>query len=138
MTERAEMLDEYFSIQIQDRKLLAIPQLLENYVPPLHRLPSLLVGVAEGLQIEEEADCLQSLGAEVALFNSTCQEWELVDSEETEHSHGVSQQQLYWIMQHILFPALRVYFKPPEDFTADGTVMEVASLSELYQSFERC
>jgi DNA mismatch repair protein MLH1 len=150
LNSRAPMLNEYFSLEMEEGKLVAVPQILDNYVPPMHRIPELLYGVAESLVLQTEVECLQNVGIEIALFNSTCQEWEIIErdlvydeSQEDESAkssgaHGYSKQRLSWTIQHIIFPALRLMFLPPTEFTEDGSVMEIASLSELYQSFERC
>jgi DNA mismatch repair protein MLH1 len=42
-----------------------------------------------------------------------------------------------WTIQHMFFPAFRD-FRPPKKFANDGTVIEIASLENLYKVFERC
>jgi DNA mismatch repair protein MLH1 len=151
------MLLEYFSLEIsEEAKLLAVPQLLENYVPPLHRIPDLLCSVGRTLlSKKEEQECLDNIGIAIAVFHGTCSEWEIAEkdlvnedsqSEDNNQVHspklsgayGYSQERLSWTIQNIIFPALRQQFVPPEQYTHDGTVTEIASLQELYQSFERC
>lgn len=43
-----------------------------------------------------------------------------------------------WSIQHVLFPAVRLFFKPPTSMATDGTFVQVASLEKLYKIFERC
>lgn len=43
-----------------------------------------------------------------------------------------------WSIQHVLFPALRLFFKPPNSMAKNGTFVQVASLEKLYRIFERC
>ena len=43
-----------------------------------------------------------------------------------------------WIVQHVLFPALRQGLVPPKRLSKDGTLLQVANLPDLYKVFERC
>ncbi|KAK7260352.1 hypothetical protein RIF29_26325 [Crotalaria pallida] len=43
-----------------------------------------------------------------------------------------------WTIQHVLFPSMRLFFKPPVSMATNGTFVKVASLERLYKIFERC
>ncbi|KAG6706748.1 hypothetical protein I3843_07G229700 [Carya illinoinensis] len=43
-----------------------------------------------------------------------------------------------WSIQHVLFPSMRLFFKPPSSMATNGTFVRVASLEKLYKIFERC
>ncbi|KAL3638678.1 DNA mismatch repair protein [Castilleja foliolosa] len=43
-----------------------------------------------------------------------------------------------WSIQHILFPSMRLFLKPPNSMATNGTFVKVASLEKLYKIFERC
>ncbi|KAI3872153.1 hypothetical protein MKW98_011645 [Papaver atlanticum] len=43
-----------------------------------------------------------------------------------------------WSIQHVLFPSLRLFLKPPKLMATNGTFVQVASLEKLYKIFERC
>ncbi|CAA6667797.1 unnamed protein product [Spirodela intermedia] len=43
-----------------------------------------------------------------------------------------------WAIQHVLFPSMRLFLKPPKSMATDGTFVQVASLEKLYKIFERC
>ncbi|XP_027092632.2 DNA mismatch repair protein MLH1-like isoform X1 [Coffea arabica] len=43
-----------------------------------------------------------------------------------------------WSIQHILFPSMRLFFKPLTSMASNGTFVRVASLEKLYKIFERC
>ncbi|XP_058721996.1 DNA mismatch repair protein MLH1-like [Vicia villosa] len=43
-----------------------------------------------------------------------------------------------WSVQHVLFPSMRLFFKPPASMATNGTFVKVASLEKLYKIFERC
>jgi DNA mismatch repair protein MLH1 len=43
-----------------------------------------------------------------------------------------------WTIQHILFPAMKLFLKPPNHLANDGSVIQIACLENLYKIFERC
>ncbi|KAB5512552.1 hypothetical protein DKX38_029580 [Salix brachista] len=43
-----------------------------------------------------------------------------------------------WSIQHVLFPSMRLFLKPPTSMATNGTFVQVASLEKLYKIFERC
>lgn len=43
-----------------------------------------------------------------------------------------------WTIQHVLFPAMKLFLKPPNHMANDGTAVQVACLENLYKIFERC
>ncbi|XP_010912641.1 DNA mismatch repair protein MLH1 isoform X1 [Elaeis guineensis] len=43
-----------------------------------------------------------------------------------------------WTIQHVLFPSMRLFLKPPKSMATNGTFVQVASLEKLYRIFERC
>ncbi|KAJ4701196.1 DNA mismatch repair protein MLH1 [Melia azedarach] len=43
-----------------------------------------------------------------------------------------------WSIQHVLFPAMKLFLKPPTSMATNGTFVRVASLEKLYKIFERC
>lgn len=43
-----------------------------------------------------------------------------------------------WSIQHVLFPAMKLFLKPPTSMATNGTFVRVASLEKLYRIFERC
>ncbi|CAN7008782.1 hypothetical protein IGI04_011114 [Brassica rapa subsp. trilocularis] len=43
-----------------------------------------------------------------------------------------------WSIQHVLFPSMRLFLKPPASMASNGTFVKVASLEKLYKIFERC
>ncbi|KAJ4832053.1 DNA mismatch repair protein [Turnera subulata] len=57
---------------------------------------------------------------------------ELISEAETAWS------QREWSIQHVLFPSMRLFLKPPASMATNGTFIQVASLEKLYKIFERC
>ncbi|CAM6089478.1 unnamed protein product [Calypogeia fissa] len=43
-----------------------------------------------------------------------------------------------WTIQHVFFPAMKLFLSPPRHMANDGTVVRVAYLENLYKVFERC
>ena len=43
-----------------------------------------------------------------------------------------------WVMEHVIFPALKTDFIPPRKMAEDGSILQIANLNELYKVFERC
>jgi DNA mismatch repair protein MLH1 len=43
-----------------------------------------------------------------------------------------------WTAEHVLLPAVRTGLVPPARFSEDGTLLQIANLTELYKVFERC
>ncbi len=43
-----------------------------------------------------------------------------------------------WVVEHVLFPALRRGLIPPKNLSEDGTILQIANLPDLYKVFERC
>lgn len=43
-----------------------------------------------------------------------------------------------WSIQHVLFPAMKLFLKPPMHMANDGTAVQLACLENLYKIFERC
>jgi len=47
-------------------------------------------------------------------------------------------QDLRWVVEHVIYPALRRSFLPPKWFAEDATILQIANLPDLYKVFERC
>ena len=43
-----------------------------------------------------------------------------------------------WLVEHLLFPALKSHFIGPKEFADNGLIVELTHLPELYKIFERC
>jgi DNA mismatch repair protein MLH1 len=154
--DNRDMLEDYFKIEIQSegQKLIAIPQILPNHVPPMHRLPIFLFSLAKCLSRHErvpenEQDVLYEAAVEIALFYSLSYDWELDKKQSgdttssskqrvTSMTQGYNEETVKWVTQHVVFPAAKLFFYPPKEFATDGTVREIVSISDLYKIFERC
>lgn len=43
-----------------------------------------------------------------------------------------------WAVEHLLVKAFRTHLSPPQHFSQDGSVLQIANLPDLYKVFERC
>ena len=43
-----------------------------------------------------------------------------------------------WTIQHVLLPAMRRSYEPPNAHASNGAVVQVACTEMLYKTFERC
>jgi DNA mismatch repair protein MLH1 len=48
------------------------------------------------------------------------------------------QQQREWLLRHVLMPAIKYMYKPPQERARDGSVLLLTSMQKLYRVFERC
>ncbi|CAH2070826.1 unnamed protein product [Thlaspi arvense] len=119
LTEKAEMLEEYFSVYIDsDRNLSRLPVILDQYTPDMDRVPEFLLCLGN--------DVKGNVEMEPAL------EQDLISDAENAWA------QREWSIQHVLFPSMRLFLKPPASMASNGTFVKVASLEKLYKIFERC
>jgi len=182
LQSKAEMLAEYLSVQLDaEGRLVGLPQVLPDYVPPLARLPLFLLRLATDVEWGAEQRCFDTLTQELAdlyAFPSvlpleadpsaeasqcpddtgtpgTAPAPATATSEQTEGTtvspsqpsapphpavllSGGSARHLRWLSQHVAWPAARTFLAPPRAWAANGTVVQVACLENLYKVFERC
>ena len=139
LVEKAEMLDDYFSMEIdQDANLISLPLLLDGYVPCFSGIPMLLLRLTTDVEWEKEEVCFDMFSREMARFYAV--------DEESDSAYDVNQHcdeenvEERWksVMEHVLFPAMKKWFKPPNQISDDRSFNLVADLPELYKVFERC
>ncbi|KAG2374899.1 hypothetical protein C9374_010273 [Naegleria lovaniensis] len=147
-----DLLKAYFGIVItEDDKLEALPHILENYIPPLHRLPDFFYNLATKVDWLEELSCIKGISIQLSNFYGLCESYELEEPQEGSNSQvsndsttsGVpsciyTKERLQWITEHVIFPSIKLVFNPPNDMVNDGSVVEIASLPDLFKIFERC
>ncbi|RLN23432.1 DNA mismatch repair protein MLH1 [Panicum miliaceum] len=168
LKENAEMINEYFSIHIdKDGNLTRLPVVLDQYTPDMDRLPEFVLTMGNDVTWDDEKECFRTAAAAIGNFyalhppilpnpsgsgiqlykkNKDCMasgehvdntdeddvDQELLAEAETAWS------QREWTIQHVLFPSMRLFLKPPKSMATDGTFVQVASLEKLYKIFERC
>jgi len=155
LIERAGMLKEYFSIQIEmtqdpdanpDEEVLTLtglPILLDGHSPSPHSLPLFLLRLATEVDWSEERPCFEGICTELARYYA---EIPLSETHEQGGEEGKGEETNLELIsdsekkfvQHTLFPALRYLLVVPKEFASDGSFCKLALLSKLYKVFERC
>jgi len=177
LSEKAEMLKEYFSLDIQNGKLRAIPYLLDDFVPELTGLPLYMLRLTTEVDWSSEKACFETFCRETALFYATkpidirkpsskdsdndaeqsqnpeknedsLETNEILDKvtenpgESSKSADAgpeeASERDWRWRVAELLYPALRRRLRPPQHMAADGTILQLADLHQLYKVFERC
>ncbi|XP_051946007.1 DNA mismatch repair protein Mlh1 [Xyrauchen texanus] len=136
LKQKTEMLQEYFSLDIDgEGNLTGLPMLLDNYTPAMEGLPMFILRLATEVNWDREKDCFHEFSVECSHFYSIRKQYTLEPDAEEPQDVETSWQ---WKVEHILFKALRTLFSPPKHFSEDGSILQIASLPELYKVFERC
>ncbi|EDO39827.1 predicted protein [Nematostella vectensis] len=147
LMQKAEMLLDYFSLEIDgEGNLLSLPLLLEEYVPNLNGLPMFVLRLATEVEWDSELECFDTFAKECSRFFSFKPDVnpdDDLDQNEASSSDckrpGTSPDVPWkWSVEHVLFPAFRSGLVPPTRFAEDGTLLQIANLTELYKVFERC
>lgn len=125
LLDKAEMLEEYFAIQLvkngDDAMLTGLPELLEGHAPEPCGLPIFLFRLATEVDWTEERPCFQKVCEELGNYYAQ------VPTEGHED-----------YVKHTLFPAISYLLIPPERMKTEGYFTVLTKLSTLYKVFERC
>uniref|UniRef100_A0A7N5ZRP7 DNA mismatch repair protein S5 domain-containing protein n=1 Tax=Anabas testudineus TaxID=64144 RepID=A0A7N5ZRP7_ANATE len=123
LKNKAEMLEDYFSMEIdQEGNLTGLPLLLDKYTPIMEGLPMFILRLATEVNWDNEKDCFRDFSKECSMFYSIRKPYILE----------------CMLIEHVIFKAVRTLFSPPKNFSEDGTVLQIANLPDLYKVFERC
>ncbi|KAF8320974.1 uncharacterized protein EI90DRAFT_3292775 [Cantharellus anzutake] len=131
LMDQREMLQEYFSLIINEKGLLeSIPMLLKDYTPNLDRLPSFLMRLGPQVNWTSEKDCFETFLRELAFFYSAgfappppaSSSPSSADNMDVDGGHGdggsddlmQEEKAERWQIEHVLMPAIRDYLIPPK------------------------
>ncbi|XP_013165532.1 PREDICTED: DNA mismatch repair protein Mlh1 [Papilio xuthus] len=129
LISKKEMLFEYFSLEMNaDGELLALPLLLDGHTPFMGALPTYLVRLVSEVNWDSEKECFDTFCHQTAIFYSQ------PNPDSTTETHKSEE----WKQEHVIFPAIRRNFLPPNRFVTNGVILQIANLSDLYKVFERC
>lgn len=101
------------------------------------------------MEWDSEKECFQTFAQECANFYCIQHDPFLLDSTEkedppTQGAAATVNPALYkrepwqWVVEHVIFPALKSDFIPPRKMADDGSILQIADLHDLYKVFERC
>ncbi|XP_029376653.1 DNA mismatch repair protein Mlh1 isoform X1 [Echeneis naucrates] len=137
LKKKAEMLEDYFSMEIdQEGNLTGLPLLLDKYSPIMEGLPMFILRLATEVNWDNEKECFRDFSKECSMFYSIRKHY-VLEPEPGEEQAGDGNP-WRWNVEHVIFKALRTLFCPPTNFSEDGTVLQIANLPDLYKVFERC
>ncbi|XP_032665925.1 DNA mismatch repair protein Mlh1 isoform X2 [Odontomachus brunneus] len=126
LLEKADMMNEYFSIVIDKvGNLRSLPVLLDKYFPCEAEIPLYIMRLATEVNWKKEQSCFQNICRETAKFYSYIS-----------LKHNTNDWK--YITEHVLYPAIKESLLPPKYFAHDSTILQIASLPNLYKVFERC
>lgn len=126
LLQNSEMLAEYFHIEINDDgEIESLPMLIEDFSPEISKLTSYIVNLAINVDWTDEQEFFRGFFRETAKFYSKISL--LTDKKEWE-----------WMLEHVVFPAVRKSLLPPKSFDEESVILQLTSLPELYKVFERC
>ena len=121
---KGPMLAEYFSVGVEQGEggaavLTSLPALLDGHTPALAALPEFLAQLCSDTDWASEKGCFAAVARHLGAF----------------YVEQLSEREV----REAVMPALRsAAFCPPRCWAENGTVMQVASLEQLYRVFERC
>lgn len=173
LIKKAELLDEYFSIHIDEQQnLTRLPVVLDQHTPDMDHIPEFLLSLGNDVDWSSEKDCFQTIAAAIGSFYSMqppvlpnpygdgiqfyrkdkVNAGTNAGKESRKHDDAsdndideellaeaeIAWAQREWTIQHVLFPSMRLFLKPPNVMATNGTFVQVASLEKLYRIFERC
>ena len=151
LAEKATMLEEYFSIKLEKRKvskkqrqvsslfITGLPILLDGHVPQPHALPLFLTRLATEVDWSAEQPCFNGVCRELGSFYAE-PPFAFTGDGEVKRSENLDliDDEAKKFVRHTLFPAISFLLVPPQRLATNGTVMKLASLNSLYKVFERC
>ncbi|EEB12436.1 DNA mismatch repair protein MlH1, putative [Pediculus humanus corporis] len=129
LCEKSDMLEDYFSIEIDNEgNICTLPIILEKYIPNLALLPDFVVRICSEVDWDLEKPCLEGICREISQFYCKIPEEVPIP--------GFNEWK--WTTEHVLLSEMRSSLQPPKKFMKDGTILEIANLPDLYKVFERC
>ncbi|KAM7385890.1 hypothetical protein PAMP_001938 [Pampus punctatissimus] len=138
LKKKAEMLEDYFSVEVdQEGNLIGLPLLLDKYTPVMEGLPMFILRLATEVNWDNEKQCFRDFCKECSMFYSIRKEY-ILEAEVAEEQQDSELNSWRWKVEHIIFKAFRTLFSPPKHLSEDGSVLQIANLPDLYKVFERC
>ncbi|VDO99767.1 unnamed protein product [Soboliphyme baturini] len=133
LMKKSEMLWDYFSLQLKDGKLLALPNLLDNYVVQLEGLAEFILQLASDVNWTMEKACFESfcrVASKFFAFKKRFCDGDHVGDDLTVHWS--------WVIENVICKAAKHRLLPPDDWVRQQVVIKLADLETLYKVFERC
>jgi len=141
LDSKKEMLADYFSLELEmiggSLHLTGLPLLLDDFCPWFGGLPVYIIRLATEVTWDDEKGCFDTFSKETAAFYSV-KEKEGAQPRYDMGQHGGDMVDWKFTVEHVVYPAVKKTLVPPAACMTDKTLLQVASLPELYKVFERC
>jgi DNA mismatch repair protein MLH1 len=131
LDSKADLLDDYFSITINEGTLKRIPFVIDGLVvPDINYLPEFVLRLCTDVDWTHEQNCLEKISHLIGWFYSKVPDaWKIGETESPYES----------IYRNHLFPYIRGRIQADVKTLTEGKgVMHVVSTETLYKIFERC
>ena len=140
LAEKAAMLQEYFSIEINEHaELCAIPEIVPGHVPCPQGVLQFLLELITEVDFENERPCFADLATCFARYYSVLpSDNGNIKSASSEYKTNPGDTPWGKLLEQVLFPFIQSDLYPPREFSNEGVFVEVACLERLYKIFERC
>lgn len=130
LTSKAEMLDDYFSLGINEAgEITSLPIVLNDHTPPVEGLPMYALRLATEVEWEKEQECFETFCRETARFYA---------GPSVSTGRDDDPNSWKWVTEHVVFAAAKQTLRLPAEYMENSCVLQVASLPNLYKVFERC
>lgn len=138
LLEKGAMLEEYFGMKLEGDEcesvvLKSVPLLLPGIVPDMHWLGEFVYKLVTQTDWSEEEPCFK--GVAMAIGEWYGEHWEVMDTGGEEEKEEDERE---WILNQVVFTAMRSEFHVPRTLFAKDVIRELTSTSRLYRIFERC
>ncbi|KRX87954.1 DNA mismatch repair protein Mlh1 [Trichinella pseudospiralis] len=124
---KAQMLWDYFALEIKDDYLISLPMLVKNYLPQIEGLPNYLMNLLCNVNWFHEKECFDTFARQTAKFYSLkatyCSD-ELM-------SPLIQPVSWKWTIENVLCRALKAKFLPPTQLVTDRKIFKLTDLPEL-------
>jgi len=144
LCSHADLLYEYFGVDVRNGRLSALPRLLPGHLPQPRAIPGLMRAMITKVDWSEEKACFQSIAKEIAAAYAELPAFRpLVTTSPNPTAPPVSvadKTSIQYIVKNVLHPGLRTALGAPQDFAdpRNGCVVPLTRLEQLYRIFERC
>ncbi|CAH0391636.1 unnamed protein product [Bemisia tabaci] len=126
LKKRALMLDDYFSLEMnEEQNLITIPLLLDDYIPPQEGLPMYLLRLAFEVDWTSEIECFRTFCRVTAEYYGS-------------FKYLTRSSNWQKLVEHTFFPVVKSQFLPPMNFSDNKCLLLIEDIQNLYKVFERC
>lgn len=137
LLEKGKMLEEYFGIvlqgnEVETMRLTKLPMFFTDMIGDVHWLGEFVHDVVVKTDWSQEEGCFHGIAQAFGKWYG--RHWTCASAF---GSSGEGDRR-EWILNHVLFTAMRSEFWPAKKLFARGVVREITSTAKLYKIFERC